>query len=214
MKLKLLLVISLLFNFFLFRQANNNPQGILVIEVLDGDTLLLDGKVRLRLRQLDAPELENCGGQQAKDFLTNLVKDKKIELKEYILDQYGRPMALVYLNNQSINLKMIQSGWARYHSDNTELTEKLKTAAKEIKDQRLGIYGPECYQTENLAQPECNIKGNIDKNSSKDPKKYYLPNCAQYQFTIIEKDQGEAWFCSEKEAQAAGFIRAETCPQT
>ena len=163
------------------------------------------------MRQLDAPELENCGGAEAKDFLTNLVKDKKIVLKENILDQYGRPMALVYLNNQSINLKMIQSGWARYHSDNTELTEELKAAASEIKAQKIGIYGPDCYQTENLAQPECNIKANIDKNSYTNNKKYYLPNCAQYDFTIIEKDIGESWFCTEKQAQAAGFIKAETC---
>ncbi|MFH0942947.1 MAG: thermonuclease family protein [Candidatus Beckwithbacteria bacterium] len=205
------LIPSLVLNFFLFQKNQTDPQGILVLEVLDGDTLLLDGKVRLRLRQVDAPELEFCGGQEAKVLLTDLVKNKKVVLKEYILDQYARPMALVYLKDESINLTMIQSGWTRYHSDTTELTTQLKAAANEIKANRIGIYSPDCYQTENLANPGCNIKANIDKNSSKDPKKYYLPDCAQYEFTIIEKDIGENWFCTEKEAQAAGFIKAETC---
>ena len=44
-----------------------------------------------------------------------------------------------------------------------------------------------------------------------DEKRYYVPDCAQYAFTIVELDVGEQWFCGEKEAKAAGYTKAETC---
>ncbi len=207
----LLLIPSLLLNLFFYQKSRNslNSQtGILVLEVLDGDTLLLDGDVRLRLRHTDAPELAYCGGSEAKDLLTNLAKGKRVVIQEEILDQYGRPMALAYQGETLLNLEMLQSGWARYHSDTTSQEKVLKQAADTAKKAGLGIFGPECYQ-QNPPDPKCNIKGNVDKNST--DRLYYLPNCAQYNFTIVEKDLGEDWFCTESEAKAAGFTKAATC---
>lgn len=189
--------------------TNSQGQGILVLEVLDGDTILLEHDVRVRLRHVDAPELQFCGGPEAKDFLTKLVKNKRIIIKEQIIDNYGRPMALVYSGNTLINQEMLKSGWVRYHSDNTSQTNTLKSTADKAKESLIGIWGSKCYQKSNPDNPKCNIKGNTDKNST--AKNYYYPGCAQYEFTIIEKDLGEAWFCTEKEAQKAGFTRAATC---
>ncbi|MDZ7587510.1 MAG: thermonuclease family protein, partial [Patescibacteria group bacterium] len=178
--LGLVLVIpSLLLNLFLL---NKSPAGdIQVLGVIDGDTLVLDGKVRLRLRHLDAPELEFCGGQEAKDLLVKLVDQKKIRITEKIMDQQGRPMALVYLGRTLINQTMLESGWARYHSDQTSQTEAIHATANQAKTDRLGIYSSKCYQKENPDQPQCNIKANIDKSTK--VRKYYLPGCAQYKFT-------------------------------
>jgi hypothetical protein len=105
---------------------------------------------------------------------------------------------------------MLASGWARYHSDNTSKKDILKNVSDKAKDNKIGIFSSLCYQTQNPDNPKCNIKGNIDKNSTK--RLYYYPGCAQYEFTIVEKDLGENWFCTEKEAQAAGFTRSQTCP--
>jgi endonuclease YncB( thermonuclease family) len=202
------LAVSVGLNLLLLNQKHDRG-GIKVIGVIDGDTLVLDGKVRLRLRQVDAPELEFCGGQEAKQHLEALVSGQTVRTEEKILDQQGRPMALVYAGNTLINQTMLASGWVRYHSDQTSQTENLKAAAAAAKDSRLGIFSPQCYQTENRENPQCQIKGNIDKNSDK--RLYYLPDCAQYKTTIVEKDLGEDWFCSEKAAQAAGFAKAATC---
>ena len=79
-----------------------------------------------------------------------------------------------------------------------------------MRAKKIGIYSPKCSQTTNPDNPNCNIKANIDKNS--DRKNYYFPGCPQYEFTIVEKDTGENWFCSEAEAAAAGFTRALNCP--
>lgn len=205
----LLLIPSLILNLFLFQKRSN--EAILVLEVLDGDTLLLEGKTRLRLRHLDAPELNYCAGSEAKQFLESLVKGKKIIIREKILDQQARAMALVYLGRTLINEKVLASGWARYHADQTSQKSKLKKAAAYAKEAQLGLYSPKCYQKENLENPQCLIKGNIDKNKAQDNKKYYFPGCGNYKNTIVEKDLGEDWFCTEEEAQKAGFTKSKTC---
>jgi len=209
--LGLFLIPSLILNIYLFQKSQKYNQGIKVIAVFDGDTILLDGKTKLRLRSVDAPELEFCGGPEAKKLLSSLVEGKRIEISEKIIGRWGRPTALVYLNNKLINEKMLASGWARYHSDKTTQKKILQTAFNQAKKDKKGIFSPKCRQIENLDNPDCLIKGNIDKNSG--AKKYYFPGCVQYKFTIIEKDIGEQWFCNEAEAKKAGFKRSKTCPQ-
>jgi endonuclease YncB( thermonuclease family) len=207
--LPVLLIFSVFINIYQFVKLKQFESGIRVIEVLDGDTLLLEGDVRVRLRNVDAPELAYCGGVQAKEVLKKLVKEKKVVLKEQLIDQWGRPMALIYIGNKLINLEMIKSGWVRYHHDQSTMGELMKKSSDLVRTKGIGIWSNLCYQKENKENPLCNIKGNIDKNSS--DRKYYLPGCAQYDFTIVEKDLGEDWFCSENEALNAGFTKAETC---
>jgi len=207
------LAFSILVNIYQFINYKFTDNSILVLEVLDGDTLLLDGKARLRLRQVDAPELENCYGQESKDYLESLVKGKKIIIQEKILDQRGRAMALVYLGKDLINLKVVEGGFGRYHSDKTPQAENLKSAGIYAKENQLGLYSPQCYQKdENLENPDCVIKGNIDIND-KSIKRYFLPGCVQYDFAIVEKDKGEQWFCTEAEAKKAGYVKSKRCPE-
>lgn len=208
---------SILLNgFLLFKNVSGSSykteSGMQVIGVIDGDTIFVDQKTRIRLRHIDAPEKGMCGYKEAQETLTKNVVGKKVVVKELIPDKYGRGMALVYVGNILINQVMLESGWVRYHSDKTSVTEDLKKSTQLAKDEKRGIYG-ECQSLINTKNPKCNIKGNIDKNKYSDNKKYYLPNCAQYQFTLVEEDLGEGWFCSEAEAKKAGFVKAETCKQ-
>ncbi len=206
----ILFIPSLVLNVFLLLRTNTTlDKGVKVIEVIDGDTFLLDNKTRLRLRHIDAPELNFCGGPQAKNFLIDLVKNKQVIISEQIPDQYGRAMALVTLGNVLINEKLLESGWVRYHSDVSSKEKVLKEVASRAKEEKKGIYSSLCLEDKNTKNPNCLIKGNIDKNSTS--RKYYLPNCAQYKFTLVEKDLGEDWFCTESQAQKAGFTKADTC---
>ena len=54
----------------------------------------------------------------------------------------------------------------------------------------------------------CLIKGNI---SSKGERIYHPPGCRYYGATVIDTKRGERWFCSEAEAQAAGWRRTKVC---
>jgi len=50
------------------------------------------------------------------------------------------------------------------------------------------------------------IKGNIGGTGG---RIYHLPGQADYEATRINEKKGERWFCSEAEARAAGFRRAD-----
>lgn len=52
----------------------------------------------------------------------------------------------------------------------------------------------------------CNIKGNIN---SKGEKIYHLPGQQHYADTVISPGKGERWFCSEADAQNAGWRRSK-----
>lgn len=185
-------------------------KGIKVIGVLDGDTVTLEGKVRFRLRSIDAAEIDLCGSQEAKAELEKLVTNKRVRVEEEILDNWGRPMGLLYVGEKLINFEMIKSGWAKYHSDQTSAAEKLKEISDKNKAENKGVFG-KCWQRENTKKPKCNIKGNIDPNNSS-LKRFYVPGCVQYETTIVELDRGEEWFCAESEAVAAGYVKSERCP--
>jgi hypothetical protein len=55
------------------------------------------------------------------------------------------------------------------------------------------------------AKSDCNIKGNIN---SKGERIYHRPGQEHYDRTRINTAQGERWFCSPAEAQAAGWRAA------
>lgn len=202
------LLVSVVLNFFLLFRGSVPASGVKVIGVIDGDTIVLEGKSRVRLRYVDAPEEGLCGYEQATHELERLAMGKSVRIEETIPDTYGRGMALVYVGNTLINKEMVSSGWVRYHHDNSRVTEEVKAASDLARKEKRGIYGA-CQFTENTENPKCIIKGNIDKST--DTHIYYIPGCAQYTFTIVEKDIGEQWFCRESEAKKAGYVKSKNC---
>lgn len=214
--LGVIFIVSLSLNIFLGYtvKMQNKTNLVKVLGVIDGDTVVLENKTRLRLRQIDAPEPELCGGSQAKELLESYVQNKSIRIEEQIPDQTGRAMALISVGDIEINEKLLASGWVRYHSDNTSQTPRLKEVSQLAKIKKVGIFSELCLQTINSDNPKCIIKGNLENKRTSGRKLYYLPSCAQYTFVQIEKDLGEQWFCSEKEASSAGYIKASTCKLT
>lgn len=203
------LIPSIILNFFLLYRARlPSRSGVAVVGVIDGDTVVLEGKSRVRLRYVDAPENGLCGYDQATKELKNLVMGKSVRVEEIVPDTYGRGMALVYAGKTLVNKEMVASGWVRYHHDNSKVTEEVKAASDLARKEKLGIYGV-CQSAENTKNSKCNIKGNIDKST--DTHIYYVPGCAQYNFTVVEGDIGEQWFCSESEAKKAGYVKSKTC---
>ncbi|MBL0937163.1 MAG: hypothetical protein IBJ07_20685 [Rhizobiaceae bacterium] len=52
----------------------------------------------------------------------------------------------------------------------------------------------------------CNIKGNVSVGSGE--RIYHVPGQPYYDDTVISMRKGERWFCSEAEAQQAGWRKA------
>lgn len=210
----LIALISLIFNFkFVFQKQN---AGFKVTEVIDGDTFKIDfenGK-RVRLLGIDAPELGRCLANEAKDKLTQLVSGKEVTLTDQFTDPYGRIMANVFVENVYVNKEMVSSGLARTDSTQNPNREELKTANVVATQAKLGLHSNICISlippTSPTSHTLCLVKGNVD--NEKPYLSYLLPGCGNYSQAKIDLSTQDQWFCSEKEAIAAGFVKSSTCP--
>jgi len=209
---RVFLILSVILNFFLglFFIRSQVPAERLytVAEIIDGDTFIVDNKQSIRLINVDAPEENLCGYQQAKDELTSLLTGKQVKLVGDTNDFHNRFLALVYLPDGTlINEAILRSGWARFTSNNTVESARLQKAGADSKALKIGIFSPLCAQTSNPKNPKCSIKGNV-----KDGKKtYFFQGCGNYSNVDLALDEGDQWFCSEAEAVMAGFVKAQNC---
>ena len=199
-----------------------------VKRVIDGDTFELSDGDKVRLLGINAPEEKECYYKEAKEALKKLVEGKEIELRKDVtsVDTFGRLLRYVILPNAStlknnilVDEYMVSNGYARPQNNPRDklyyglLLEKKEQAQKAGR----GLWG-ECkytlseYGQVNLKAPSknCSIKGNI--STGKFGKTYFLKECNNYAQVKIDPSRGEEYFCSEKEAEEAGFVKARYCP--
>lgn len=83
-----------------------------VNKVTDGDTMTVDGK-KIRFALASAPELDEFGGQQAREFITSLCPVGSTALVDEDDGQtegsHGRIIALVYCNGHNLNAELVDS---------------------------------------------------------------------------------------------------------
>ena len=93
-----------------------------MVGVADGDTItvLHDGRgEKVRLYGVDCPEKNQDFGQRAKEFASQNVFGKVVEVEPIDTDRYGRTVGLVYLDNKySLNEALINSGYAWVYKKN------------------------------------------------------------------------------------------------
>lgn len=200
----------------LFYKSAFTPSSPVVISpyttverVIDGDTFILNSGIRVRLRGLEAPELGLCGSEEAKKFLETLVLGKPIVIRDSFTDKYGRVEGFVYQEDRFINEEMIASGWSRFDFNKSDQQDKLALATRQAQDNKTGVFSSLCYQRTNPDNPKCDVKGNISTKTL--IKQYLSPGCTSYQSTVVEKDRGEQWFCSEIDAKKSGFVKSGAC---
>lgn len=196
------LFISIGLNIFFFAHT---WADFTVTSVPDGDSLQLASGQRIRLLGIDAPERDMCMAADARETLEQAVKGRHVRLKDTITDDYGRTLANVFTKNVHLNHLLVSNGLAKYIYVKSPYSDTLKAAQSLAKENKLGIWSETCRKTSN---PECAIKGNTRAGK----KTYLLPDCKNYDQTIIDTAFSDRWFCSEKEAIAAGFTKASGCP--
>jgi len=182
--------------------------GEKVVAVMDGDSFKIANDQTIRLASLDAPELGNCYGQEAYQALSSKILGKKVVLRDLKTDMYGRIIAMVYLDGQLVNEYLIKNGFAVSTREGGIENTKIKAANDFARQNKIGVFSPKCYQID-PPNPQCPIKGNINDRTGE--KEYLTPKCPDYSKTIIEKNMGEEWFCSETEAKKAGYKKSSSC---
>jgi micrococcal nuclease len=93
----------------------------LVERVYDGDSLRVapaDGAevITVRLSGIDAPEVCQDGGVQARLYLTDLLLGRRVQLEvpkgKAGRDEYGRTLAKVFLDGTEVNRQLVENGHA------------------------------------------------------------------------------------------------------
>jgi micrococcal nuclease len=110
-----------------------------VVGVHDGDTItVLDSQKqqhKIRLAQIDAPELSQEWGKNSKKALSDLVFSRQVTVTIDSVDQYGREVGEVFLDNQDICKEQVKTGnawvYERYAHDKS--LAKAQSMAKQSK---------------------------------------------------------------------------------
>jgi micrococcal nuclease len=114
-----------------------------VVGVVDGDTidLLTADKqtVRIRLNGIDAPERGQPFGNNARQLVSDLCFGRDVQIIDHGSDKYGRTIADVLVDGQSINLRLVQEGLA-WHYKKYSSDEQLATAERIARESRIGLW--------------------------------------------------------------------------
>lgn len=98
-----------------FFLLNLHADSYFVTKVIDGDTIEVRQEKRnykVRLSEIDAPEINQRFGTESKNFLASLILNEEIELTYTTEDRYGRIVAKIYKDNKDINRSMVRNGLA------------------------------------------------------------------------------------------------------
>lgn len=88
-----------------------------VTYVTDGDTLWVQADTggparKVRMAGMDAPELCQPGGKAAREFLMQLVLQRRVTVSVAYHDQWGRGLATVGLEGKDLGAQMVRAGQA------------------------------------------------------------------------------------------------------
>jgi len=114
-----------------------------VVGVHDGDTLtvLTAGNVQIKVRlvEIDVPEIKQPFGQQSKQALSALVFGKDVEIRATGKDRYGRTLARVFVDGADVNLAMVKAGMA-WRFDKYSKDRAFQSAQEEAQRARRGLW--------------------------------------------------------------------------
>ena len=132
---------------------SNDADNYRVLEVVDGDTVIIDHpKVeRVRYLGINTPEKltpDSPGEPFSKEstaFNEKLVlgKDVTLEIDEEKYDPYGRLLAYVFIDGKLVNEVLVREGLARafFIGPNRKYEKRIYEAQKEAQSKKIGIWG-------------------------------------------------------------------------
>jgi micrococcal nuclease len=123
-----------------------------VERVIDGDTIVVEGHVRVRLIGVDTPETKHPHkpveplGPEATEFTRSLVEDRdvKLEFDRERRDRYGRVLAYVYVDGKLLNEEIIRAGFSRAETQykfERAMALRFQRAENEAREAGRGFWG-------------------------------------------------------------------------
>ena len=214
-------VTVLLFTLFIIPAVSPAWQGK-VVKVSDGDTIevLHNGIAeKIRLYGIDCPEKKQDFGERAKEFTSDKVFSKIVEVDPVVKDRYGRTVGIVYQGSRrSLNEELVNNGYAWVYSqycDSSQCIEWTKQE-KEAKARKAGLWAM------NSPLPPWNFRRNNGTDTSHRPTSdskqngvyhgnvssgiFHKPGCRGYNCINCN-----AIFSTRNKALAAGYRPCGFC---
>lgn len=125
-KIKTFIIILILALFFVLNYSwlDSKIEGFLVEEaiyetakvsrIIDGDTIEIESGEKVRLLGINTPEKGEKYYAEAKNFLEEYISNETIQLEygDEKFDKYNRILAYIHFNEENINLKIVEEGFA------------------------------------------------------------------------------------------------------
>ena len=131
--------------------TTSSPTGTATVDsVRDGDTILLEDGRRVRLVQVDAPELGvECWGDESFEALEGLAPagtELRLERDPQLddVDRHGRLLRYAHAGTTNLNLEAVRAGAAApyfYRSERGRFARELEAAARVAQMERRGLWG-------------------------------------------------------------------------
>lgn len=154
--------------YFFFQEEEAAPtrDGLIPVELvktIDGDTIkiMYEGKeTNVRYLLIDTPETNHPRlgkqpfGEEAKRRNQELMNSGKLEIELDIgqkYDKYGRLLAYIYIDGESVQEKLLSEGLARVayvYPPNTRHLDEYEKVQNEAKKKGVGIWSLEDYATD------------------------------------------------------------------
>lgn len=116
-----------------------------VIRVTDGDTIIVvmpKKTVSVRLYGIDCPEYNQHMGCSAKSFTEQLVLNKIVTVNKITVDRYGRLIADIIIDNESLSEELVKVGYAWVYTKycDSEICQQWQKYEEKAKSKRFGIW--------------------------------------------------------------------------
>ena len=117
---------------------------VMVVKVIDGDTIVIEGGYHVRYIGVDSPETDELYYSEAKQMNADLIAGKKVRLESDITDKdkYGRLLRYVYVGDTFINAEMVRQGcaWSIAYPPDVKYQVYLEAMEKEARQLKRGVW--------------------------------------------------------------------------
>jgi endonuclease YncB( thermonuclease family) len=124
-----------------------------VVGVADGDTITVLRKkegfmgyfqtpIKIRLYGIDTPERGQAFGKKSKQFTSEMIYKKSVDVTEVTTDRYGRTVAIVFVNDQNLNEEIVRAGlaWVYTRYCDWPICDKWKNLEAEAREAKRGLW--------------------------------------------------------------------------
>ena len=114
----------------------------LLERVVDGDTVIIreeGARYRLRLMDIDAPELHQAYGKQSQRSLRQLCQTGPISVEKHGQDRYGRTLGYVYCQGTNSSDYQIRQGMAWFNHKYSQ-RPVLEASQQQAQQAALGLW--------------------------------------------------------------------------